>query len=221
MSSLYCQTLGNGQLTAWFNSGAALLVQDHKSETYTCNFKVRLDWNHLKLNFIYQFTITAAKSIKPTVKILIISLLSAAHRVFWVSYFSFLNLSIILFKGNTLKESEYAKAPIISNVCSMNVVCLVMKNSANLTSCNIVHFYYVLAHDLKALAQDSSYLTHSNINTSLWPHWDYCPLRSKDAICQCAQHLYQQYTGQPSKIGVVLLHFCFVYKANNINNSFC
>ena len=114
--------------------------------------------------------------------------------------------------------SESVKAPIISNTCCMNVVGLVMKNSLNLTSCNIVNFYRVLAHDLKVLVPDSSYLTHSNINTSLWPHWDYCPLRSKDVICQCAQHLYRQYTGQLSKICVVPLHFCFVYKANNINN---
>ena len=132
-----------------------------------------------------------------------------------------LNLTIILLKGNALQVSESVKTPINSSACWVNVVGVVMKNSANITSCNIVRFYCVLAHDLKVLAPDSSYLTHSKINTSLWPHWDYCPLRSKDAICQCAQHLYQQYTGQPSKIGVVLLHFCFVYKANNINNNFC
>ena len=140
-------------------------VQDHKSETYTCNFKVKLDWNRSKLNFIYHlFTITAAKSIKPTVKILIISLLSAVQSfnwciVFWVSYFSFLNLTIILLKGNALKVPESVKTPINSNACWLNVVGLVMKNSANMTSCNIVHFYCVLAHDLKVLAPDSSYLT--------------------------------------------------------------
>ena len=56
------------------------------------------------------------------VKILISSLLSAAQGFNWcivfrVSYFSFLNLTIILLKGNALKVSESVKTPINSNAC--------------------------------------------------------------------------------------------------------